>query len=215
LPLGERASVHADLETMVEAIVAPAVEGDQLLVMSNGGFGGSTPDCCNASATAAGARHDRPPARVPLIARLAQGRDAARASRRTRTSGVRCQRCLLRRALLPRSRWRTQETPPANCPDRLLEVSTQPARGARRLPRRAAESGDRSGTRPGAHVGRNRFLQQRRDRFPPEFLAELRALETPVTRPERYFLLAATGTLIDYRTMVAKYTGARQHVIVR
>jgi UDP-N-acetylmuramate: L-alanyl-gamma-D-glutamyl-meso-diaminopimelate ligase len=40
LPLGERASVHADLENMVEAIVAAAVEGDQLLVMSNGGFGG-------------------------------------------------------------------------------------------------------------------------------------------------------------------------------
>jgi len=39
-PLGERVSVHADLEAMVDAIVAEAVEGDQLLVMSNGGFGG-------------------------------------------------------------------------------------------------------------------------------------------------------------------------------
>jgi predicted esterase YcpF (UPF0227 family) len=35
-----------------------------------------------------------------------------------------------------------------------------------------------------------------------------------VTKPERYFLIAATGdTVIDYQTMVAKYRGARQRVI--
>ena len=35
-----------------------------------------------------------------------------------------------------------------------------------------------------------------------------------VTTPARYFLIAATGdTVIDYRTMVAKYHGARQRVI--
>jgi predicted esterase YcpF (UPF0227 family) len=66
-----------------------------------------------------------------------------------------------------------------------------------------------------AHVGRQPvFFSNDEIDFRPEFLAELRALETPVTRPERYFLLAATGdSVIDYRTMVAKYTGARQHVI--
>jgi predicted esterase YcpF (UPF0227 family) len=49
----------------------------------------------------------------------------------------------------------------------------------------------------------------------PEYLEELRALDTPrITRPERYFLLAATGDeVIDYRTMVAKYRDCRQHVI--
>ena len=49
----------------------------------------------------------------------------------------------------------------------------------------------------------------------PEFIDELRALDTPtITRPERYFLLAATGdAVIDYRTMVAKYAGCLQHVI--
>jgi predicted esterase YcpF (UPF0227 family) len=49
----------------------------------------------------------------------------------------------------------------------------------------------------------------------PEYLDELRAIDTPrITRPERYFLLAATGDeLIDWRTMVAKYEGCRQHVI--
>lgn len=51
--------------------------------------------------------------------------------------------------------------------------------------------------------------------FRPEHLAELGALDTPtITRPERYFLVAATGdALIDYRTMLAKYAGARQRVI--
>lgn len=49
----------------------------------------------------------------------------------------------------------------------------------------------------------------------PEYLDELRAIDTPrITRPERYFLIAATGDeLIDWRTMVEKYAGCRQRVI--
>lgn len=39
-PLGERATVHADLAALVADAVAGAQAGDQLLVMSNGGFGG-------------------------------------------------------------------------------------------------------------------------------------------------------------------------------
>jgi len=39
-PLGERASIHADLSELVEAIAHAARPGDQVLVMSNGGFGG-------------------------------------------------------------------------------------------------------------------------------------------------------------------------------
>ena len=48
-----------------------------------------------------------------------------------------------------------------------------------------------------------------------EFLGELEALEVEaITRPERYFLLAATGDeLIDWRDMTAKYPGANTHVI--
>jgi UDP-N-acetylmuramate: L-alanyl-gamma-D-glutamyl-meso-diaminopimelate ligase len=38
-PLGYRASVHDDLDTMVAAIAANARRGDHVLVMSNGGFG--------------------------------------------------------------------------------------------------------------------------------------------------------------------------------
>jgi predicted esterase YcpF (UPF0227 family) len=39
-PLGERAWVGKDLDRLVERVVADAREGDQVLVMSNGGFGG-------------------------------------------------------------------------------------------------------------------------------------------------------------------------------
>ncbi len=38
--MGDKASCHADLDEMVAAIVALARPGDQVLVMSNGGFGG-------------------------------------------------------------------------------------------------------------------------------------------------------------------------------
>jgi len=51
--------------------------------------------------------------------------------------------------------------------------------------------------------------------FKRDYIDELRAFAVPaITRPERYFLLAATGDeVLDYRTMVAHYAGARQHVI--
>jgi predicted esterase YcpF (UPF0227 family) len=51
--------------------------------------------------------------------------------------------------------------------------------------------------------------------FKREYIEELRALAVhPVSRPERYFLIAATGDeVLDYRDMVAHYAGARQHVI--
>jgi len=39
-PLGSKAEVHADLDALIKAIVAAAQSGDQVLVMSNGGFGG-------------------------------------------------------------------------------------------------------------------------------------------------------------------------------
>jgi predicted esterase YcpF (UPF0227 family) len=43
----------------------------------------------------------------------------------------------------------------------------------------------------------------------PEYLDELRGLETgPVTRPQRYFLVAATGDeVLDYREMLERYAG--------
>ena len=39
-PLGAKAVVHNDLGALVDAIVAAAKPGDQILTMSNGGFGG-------------------------------------------------------------------------------------------------------------------------------------------------------------------------------
>jgi predicted esterase YcpF (UPF0227 family) len=51
--------------------------------------------------------------------------------------------------------------------------------------------------------------------FKREYIDQLRALKVErITRPERYFLIAATGDeVLDYRDMVACYAGARQLVI--
>jgi predicted esterase YcpF (UPF0227 family) len=51
--------------------------------------------------------------------------------------------------------------------------------------------------------------------FKRAYIDELRALAVDrITRPERYFLLAASGDeVLDYRDMLAHYAGARQHVI--
>jgi predicted esterase YcpF (UPF0227 family) len=67
-----------------------------------------------------------------------------------------------------------------------------------------------------SHLGRQPvyFTDDEID-FRPEYLVELQGLATPtITRPERYFLIAATGdALIDYRSMTNKYKGAHQRVI--
>ena len=59
------------------------------------------------------------------------------------------------------------------------------------------------------------FFSEQTIEVKPEFMDELRALDTPaVTRPERYFLLAATGDeVIDWRAMAAKYASCRQRII--
>ena len=67
-----------------------------------------------------------------------------------------------------------------------------------------------------AHLGRQPvYFSDDEIEFRPEHLRELQEIDTPViSRPERYFLVAATGdALIDYRTMTGKYAGARQRVI--
>jgi len=49
----------------------------------------------------------------------------------------------------------------------------------------------------------------------PEHLDELRALETgPITRPERYFLVAASqDEVIDHRTMMEKYARCAMRIV--
>ena len=67
-----------------------------------------------------------------------------------------------------------------------------------------------------AHLGRQPvYFSTDEIDFRPEHLRELQEIDTPaISRPERYFLVAATGdALIDYRTMTSKYAGARQRVI--
>jgi predicted esterase YcpF (UPF0227 family) len=66
------------------------------------------------------------------------------------------------------------------------------------------------------HIGvTTQFHSDEPFEFKREYIEELRALAVkPVTRPERYFLIAATGDeVLDYRDMVAHYAGARQLVI--
>jgi hypothetical protein len=66
------------------------------------------------------------------------------------------------------------------------------------------------------HVGTQPvFFSEQTIEVRPEYMDELRLLDTPrITRPERYFLLAATGDeVIDWRTMTAKYSGCRQRII--
>ncbi|MFL6714771.1 MAG: YqiA/YcfP family alpha/beta fold hydrolase [Burkholderiaceae bacterium] len=51
--------------------------------------------------------------------------------------------------------------------------------------------------------------------FKRDYIAELQALAVPrISRPERYFLVAATGDeVLDWRDMTRHYAGARQLVI--
>jgi len=66
-----------------------------------------------------------------------------------------------------------------------------------------------------AYLGWHNDAGGRQVEVRPEYLDELRALETPrLTDPDRYLLLAATGDeVIDYRRMIAKYADCRMHVI--
>ena len=51
--------------------------------------------------------------------------------------------------------------------------------------------------------------------FLPEYLDELAALHVdPLTRLQRYFLVAATGDeVLDWREMRERYAGCRQHIV--
>ena len=67
-----------------------------------------------------------------------------------------------------------------------------------------------------AHLGQQPvFFSDEAIDFRPEYLVELKDMDTPaITRPDRYFLVAATGdAVIDYRTMTDKYKSARQRII--
>lgn len=67
-----------------------------------------------------------------------------------------------------------------------------------------------------AHVGvTTAYHSSEPFEFKREYIDQLRALAVAkITRPERYFLIAASGDeVLDYRDMVGHYAGARQHVI--
>jgi predicted esterase YcpF (UPF0227 family) len=67
-----------------------------------------------------------------------------------------------------------------------------------------------------AQVGtRTEFGSGRPVQILPEYLDELRALETgPITQPQRYFLVAATGDeVLDYREMLERYAGCPTELV--
>jgi predicted esterase YcpF (UPF0227 family) len=67
-----------------------------------------------------------------------------------------------------------------------------------------------------AHLGHQTvFFSDQSIELTEDHLAQLQGLDTTqVTRPERYFLVAATGDeVIDCNTMRAKYSACRQRVI--
>jgi len=67
-----------------------------------------------------------------------------------------------------------------------------------------------------AHLGRQPvYFSDQTIELTADHLIQLQALDTvQVTRPERYFLIAATGDeVIDWATMVAKYARCRQKII--
>ena len=67
-----------------------------------------------------------------------------------------------------------------------------------------------------AHLGHQTvFFSDQTSELTEDHLAQLQGLDTtPLTRPDRYLLVAATGDeVIDCRTMLAKYAGCRQRVI--
>lgn len=50
--------------------------------------------------------------------------------------------------------------------------------------------------------------------FLASYIDDLKALEVGITAPERYLLVAAKGDeLLDWKEMVARYPGARHHII--
>ncbi|MFB9243968.1 esterase [Massilia antarctica] len=66
------------------------------------------------------------------------------------------------------------------------------------------------------HVGvTTEYHSEKVFEFKRDYIDELGELAVPaITRPERYFLIAASGDeVLDYRDMTAHYAGARQQVI--
>ena len=82
----------------------------------------------------------------------------------------------------------------AHCPSVLLNPAVNPARDLERY----------IGEQTAWHDPAERFF------FRPEYIDELRALETgPITQPERYFAVIAKGDeLLDWREMTGRYPGA-------
>ena len=214
-PLGARVRCESDLRALVAAIAAEARDGDHILVMSNGGFGGIHQKLLDG---ALAAMH-RLPARLQQLARVAQGAGAealpgGQGARRSRTPARRCRDTPARGD--PRHRARDRRTRSARRDVRRQfagRVLRDLSRRKARLPRRAHQSGDHAARRPG---GLSRHAEEpayrralRADARAPGRLA--RAAGRARSIPERYLLLLETGDeVLDWREAARKYEGARR-----
>ena len=213
-PLGAKARTFESLDALVPAIAAAAHGGDQILVMSNGGFGGvhqrfwmrsihdlifawlsffasivqSAPDCTAVAGV-------RPCCRLslPAVAGLAARGDRAGIAhcRAVQSGSADLDRFVARRLLRDIS-----------CGQLGCAVLLNPIIKPQKVWRQ--------------YVGvSTAYHSDQPFEFKQEYVEELTRFSIArITRPERYFLLAATGDeVLDWREMVAHYPVARQRVI--
>ena len=230
-PLGDKAKAFDNLDALVKAVVAAAQPGDQVLVMSNGGFGGVHQKLLDA-----------------LSARASYGATGfARAGRsvilylhgfRSSPNSFKARVMAARLAELGRSeQWCCPMLPVSPLETIALAESLVASAGTQRVTVVGSSLGGYFATHLAEKHGwpavllnpavvPQRDLSQYLGEQPlwhgggsivvePHHLDELRALGVAsITRPERYYLIAATGDeVLDYREMLAHYPGARTMLI--
>jgi UDP-N-acetylmuramate: L-alanyl-gamma-D-glutamyl-meso-diaminopimelate ligase len=234
-PLGARAHCFDKLDALVDAICLQAQSGDRILVMSNGGFGGvherilqrlqttapatlpalakagptliylhgfrSSPNSFKAKMLAGqmaqlGCAADYHCPHLPASPKLAIGmaeqliQDALRA-------GTSLQDITLIGSSLG-GYYATFLAEKHGCRAVLLNPAVKPPRDLQQFVGVSTE-----------------YHSNARFEFKQEYIAELLALvTTQITRPERYFLIAATGDeVLDWQEMIAHYPASRNRVI--
>ncbi len=211
-----------DLDQLVAAIVLAAQPGDHVVVMSNGGFGGIHDKLLDALQLARGAQGV---VLSRMIVYLHGFRSSPRSTKARRLEARLHERGLGARyrcpqlPVSPRDAARVIEDVVASNGDEPLAVVGSSLGGYY-----ATWIGERvdcrvvlinPATRPdrdlAAHLGAQPRLSRRRHgRGPPRTSrrARSRCARTAITRPDRYWLIAATGDeLLDWREMVAALSG--------
>ena len=220
-PLQGKLVIEAQLPRLVQTIVEQARPGDQILVMSNGGFGGIHQlllDALKMRATTRrgrliylhGFRSSPQSFKARLLAERMQvmGRQGEficpqlPPSPRAAMELVLGQIAPTRQDTLVGSSlgglYATWLAERVGCRAVLLNPAVQPARDLKEY-----------------NGPRTMFHSDEPFEFRDEYLDEMRALQIErITGPERYFLIAAKGDeLLDWREMVGHYPGAKLHLL--